>query len=136
MLKHLRAGAPIISGIILLLIGIFVTGYYGLYQALPGLDKVMHATGGIIVGWFAFSLLQDDIARARWWRQLIIIVGIVALVGVAWEFAEYTATQLRGSLPTLYHYFHGGDLGDTLGDLTADLLGGVLFAVWALIKER
>jgi hypothetical protein len=136
MLKHLRAGAPIIAGLLLLFIGIFLCGRFGWYYLIPNLDKVMHTAGGIIVAWFALSLMQGELTRMAAWKQALIIVSVVAFVGLAWEWAEYASNFTQHSYPLWYHYFHGGDLADTLGDLAADVAGGVLFALWAIRKER
>jgi hypothetical protein len=136
MLRHLKPRLPMIAGLALLFVGIFIGERWGLYYSIPNFDKVLHTLGGLTVAWFAMSLFQDDIGHLKWYKQLAIIAGLTVLVGVLWEFAEFAANFTRHSYPWLYHWFHGGDLADTIGDLTADLSGGVIFALWALYKER
>lgn len=136
MLKHLRKGFPVIAGFVLLFVGIFLCGYFGWYYQAPHLDKLMHVVGGIIVAWFALSLMQNEITHLATWKQVLIVVSIGAFVGLVWEWAEYASNFTQHSYPLWYHYFHGGDLADTLGDLLADVIGSVLFAGWALYKER
>jgi hypothetical protein len=136
MLKHLRTGTPVIAGIILLVFGIFVCEKLGLYYALPGLDKFMHVVGGIVAAWFVLTLFQQEISHMAPWKQMCIFVGVTALIGVIWEWAEYASNFTRATYPWWYHYFHGGDLADTLGDLLADTIGAALLTLWALRKER
>lgn len=136
MLHHLRTRAPFILGLTVFFIGIFVAEKWGLYYTVPNLDKVLHTLGGLAVAWMAMAILQDDIRHLLWHKQLLLIISITALVGIIWEFAEYAAGLMYSSWPWLYHWFHGGDMADTIGDLIADLSGGMLFAAWALWKER
>jgi uncharacterized membrane protein YjdF len=136
VLHHLRTRIPLIVGCSVIFLGIFVAEWIGLYTELPGVDKLFHFAGGFIVAWFALALLQDDIMPLSSWRQALILTSVACLIGVVWEFAEYTATLARTAHPLVYQYFHGGDLTDTLGDILADILGGFAFSVGALYKER
>ncbi len=136
MLRHLRSAPPFAFGLIILFVGIFVGERWGLYYSFGHFDKVLHTLGGLTVAWMGMAVFQDDIKGLAWYKQLLLLAGLTALVGVVWEFAEYLANSTRQSWPQLYHYFHGGDLTDTIGDLAADLGGGVLFSLWALYKER
>lgn len=135
MLKHLRTRAPIIAGLILLFIAVFIGQWFGLYLQLPGIDKVFHVTGGIIAAWFVLTLFQKEVGHMAAWKQAAIFIGITTLIGVVWEFAEYISNFTRATHPLLYHYFHGGDLADTLGDLFSDIIGAALLTLWALRKE-
>ncbi len=136
MLKHLRARVPVIAGLILIFIGIFMAGQFDWYYKMDHLDKLFHVIGGVIAGWFAFSLVQKEVTTASRWKQLLIVAGIATLIGVVWECAEYASNFTRQSLPLWYHFFHGGDLADTISDLAADISGATLFALWALWKGR
>ena len=136
MLRHLRTRAPLILGLLVLFVGIFVGEQWGLYYAIPNFDKVLHTLGGLAIAWMAMAIFQDDIKQLPWYKQLVLIVSLTIMVGVLWEFAEFSAGFTRSSWPWLYHWFHGGDMADTISDLVADLSGGTLFAAWALWKER
>jgi uncharacterized membrane protein YjdF len=136
MLEHLRVRTPLLLGIFLVVAGIFASGQWELYYRLPWYDKTMHLLGGITAAWLALALLQDELTHLRAWKQLVIIVSVTLAIGIAWEWAEYASTLTRAHTPWLYRWFHGGDLPDTLADLIADAIGGVLMTAWALYKER
>ena len=136
MLKHLRTRFPLVFGLFILLVGIFIGERFGLYYRFAHFDKVMHILGGLAVAWMVMSILQNDISRMSMAKQAMIIISVTCMVGVLWEFAEYLSNFTRYSYPWWYHYYHGGDLADTLGDLIADIGGAVLFSAWALWKER
>lgn len=136
MLRHLRPQWPLVFGVLVLLTGIFLGEQFGLYYAIPHFDKVMHVMGGIAVAWMAFALLQKHVTAMSALQQLLVIVSVACFVGVVWEFAEFAANSTQHTYPAFYHWFHGGDLADTLGDLAADITGGVLFGFWAVRKER
>jgi hypothetical protein len=136
MLRHLRTRWPVVAGIALIVFGIVAAEQWGLYYRIPNFDKVLHVTGGAIAAWFALSLLQDDVTRLKPWKQALIIVAIACTIGTVWEWAEFFSNGTQHTFPVWYHYFHGGDLTDTIGDLIADVTGAVLFAGWVLYKER
>lgn len=136
MLRHLRTTTPVLFGCLVLLTGLFVGEYWGLYAFIPHFDKVMHISGGLAVAWMAMALLQSDIEGLAAWKQALIIVSVTSLIGILWEFAEYGSNSIRYTHPVWYHYFHSGDLADTVGDLIADLTGGAAFILGALYKER
>ena len=96
---------------------------------VPHFDKVLHVGGGVVVAWFFYRYLGNYLNSFSHFKQFLILVAMTALVGLIWEFAEYGARFIATSHPVIYQYFHGGDLKDTLGDLLADLIGGVLYAV-------
>ena len=136
MLHHLRARYPVLVGILLVFCGIFVGEYYALYYRIPLFDKVLHVAGGAVAAWFVLALLQEELTHLNWWKQLLILVSVTTFIGVVWEWAEYLANFTRTSAPWLYHFFHGGNLSDTLSDLVADVAGGLAMTLWALRKER
>ena len=96
------------------------------FKNLPFVDKPMHFLGGVL----AVSLLlyffekRPDLFSLPENKSvsLIIIVSFAALIGLLWEFYEYSVE---------YYFFRLSGvtvldmaLGDTLGDLFFDLLGG------------
>lgn len=136
MLRHLRPFTPLLAGIVVLAVGIFFGVWWGLYDAVPHFDKMVHIAGGIAAAWFFLALMQREVTHMVAWKQVLIFTGITALVGVAWEWAEFASNFTQYSNPTWYFYFHGGDLADTMGDLASDVFGALLLTAWALYKER
>ncbi|MCC6404777.1 MAG: hypothetical protein IT405_00045 [Candidatus Yanofskybacteria bacterium] len=136
MLRHLRTATPVIVGILLVAFALVAGEMYNLYLRISWLDKALHFLGGVVAAWFALALFQRETAHMPLWKQLLILVSATALIGVVWEWAEYGSTLARPYTPWLYHYFHGGNLGDTLADLCADILGALLFSWWVLAKKR
>lgn len=125
-----------IIGVVLVCASVFLGEQLRIYYEVPYFDKILHLLGGIAVAWFVLSLLQNDITHLAAWKQTIIVVGIGSLIGVVWEWAEYASNFAQDTFPLWYHYFHGGNLADTFGDLAADVIGATLFTSWALYKER
>ncbi|MEK7185323.1 MAG: hypothetical protein AAB726_01745, partial [Patescibacteria group bacterium] len=133
---------PIIAGVLLFLVGVFVSGFYELYYKLSYLDIIYHFLGGIVLGWFFYILIfskrevgQGDEQSERFAgknfsvsMQLFILVSAVCFAGVIWEYAERLSTIYASiHAPWLYYWFSGGNLNDTLFDLLADMFGGAFF---------
>lgn len=136
MLARLRARTPLLFCIMVVIVGIFVSGSLGLYARWEHFDTFMHALGGLGVAWFILAFLEDDILQLARWKQTLLIVACAALAGILWEFAEYLAGFGRDIVPWLWRWFHGGDLTDTMLDLAADLIGALTLSLWMLGKER
>jgi hypothetical protein len=136
MLPRLNLTAPLVFSLAVLLFGVFISQQFGLYAAWDQFDTFMHFIGGIAAAWLALALMQADIVRMAPWKQVLVLVSLAALAAVLWEFAEYMAGFGRDVVPWLWSWFHGGDLADTMLDLTAGLAGALLFSLWALRRER
>jgi hypothetical protein len=136
MLKHLRIRSPLVAGIFVIFVGIFLSGQFGFYARWEHFDTFMHALGGLTAAWFGLALLQDEITHLSFWKQVLIFVSFATLAGVLWEFAEYQANLAQDTLPWLWRWFHGGDIADTMTDLSADIIGALALSLWALEKER
>jgi len=90
----------------------------------------MHATGGFWIGLFAIFLVKNisyPYVIAFW-----LVLGLVAIVGILWEFFEFGMSQIGLELGRAAFIQPG--LEDTLGDLLADLLGGA--AAFILFQRR
>lgn len=108
-----------------------------LYQTVFWLDKPMHFLGGALVAAFLFwFFVPSRIQINNFFWLAVILVSLVSLVGVLWEFAEVTFLNRlviylfkAPLLPTT--------LEDTLGDLAFDLLGALSFsAVYYFLKRK
>lgn len=136
MLGRLRIAYPLLFAALVVFVGIFVSGQYGLYDQWSHFDTSMHALGGLAAAWFGLVLLQKEITHLAAWKQVLVFVSFATLAGVLWEFAEYSVGVGQDLVPWLYRWFHGGDLTDTITDLTADIIGALALSLWALTKER
>lgn len=79
------------------------------------IDKIFHFWGGFFVGLFFLNYLKKIIApKNGLLKNILILVGISLLVGVAWEFGEYMLSKIAGGEQ---------NIDDTLSDLSFDMLG-------------
>ena len=99
--------------------------YFRLYYLFWWLDILHHFLGGLwLVLFFNFSIKHFKIMLTGDWRAaafFLTLIGLVALVGVGWEFFEFIWDRFIWHagftyLPGIYE--------DTLSDLFFDLLGG------------
>ena len=98
------------------------------YPQIPWLDSPLHFLGGIWVAAFFFWFFNEGkikIPNFLW--KAVLAISFVALIGVLWEFAEFTF------LNSLVAKIFGAQelapsLSDTITDLALDLLGGVALA--------
>ena len=100
-------------------------------------DVMMHALGGLAMGFLAYAVWKMLEARsANTWKALVLqlgfILGFVALVGIGWEWAEALADAVV--LPALGMTDAQLGLTDTMLDLYFDLFGGVV--AWILMNVK
>ncbi|MEK7192400.1 MAG: hypothetical protein AAB646_02720 [Patescibacteria group bacterium] len=108
--------------VILFYIGIF---YFDAYNRSPWFyDLMLHFLGGVWVAGMAFSYLENG---QKGIELIFLIMGSVALLGVAWELYEYVNFWI--GIATL------DPLEDILSDLFADLSGGTIFLLAYKAKE-
>lgn len=132
-----RLLAPLTLALVVLFTGIFLTGWFNLYYRYPGFDKALHIGGGVITAWLVSVVFLEESKNTSRPKYYFLFLSGFALVGVLWEFAEFSAGVLtKDALPVFYYYFHGGNLPDTIGDLAAGLLGATLFALWLSVKQH
>ncbi len=118
---------------ILAFIGVadYINNKFYYYWTVSGLDKPMHLLGGACVGmgtiWLV-SCLYSEIENSQ---KKVIIIGVLGtlLIGILWEIFELHFGITTLSDGWLYYK-------DTMGDLSMDLLGGLLASLysWKLIK--
>ena len=100
---------------------IATSGYYYIWW----LDMVPHFLGGFWLGSMGIYLfLRMNFELNSRAFVFLILLALVSLGGVFWEFFEYGYDKIfaaRGLGPLAQI-----DIGDTMGDLFLDLLGGIL----------
>lgn len=150
---------PLTSIAAVFITGVFIAEYFELYITYPQIDILFHILGGAAIAWLVVVVhdlyiekitttnAQQPISQNTLSRReqilgrlvsLLITISITCFIGVLWEFAEYfSSVYAREGLPILYHYFHGGDLQDTLKDIADDMIGAILtWYVYALVYYR
>lgn len=112
----------------------------GWYEFHRWFDIPMHFAGGVAIGLLVlagFEVCIDKLSFARtirpFWQTVIYglgVLGLVALVGVAWEWYEFIFDTIAVQLSANVMPAQMG-LGDTMADLFLDLSGGlVAFLGW------
>jgi hypothetical protein len=108
------------------------------YITLTWIDIVLHVLGGAWVA-LVFFYVQTRVAQGierimPWWFFLALALGFVMLVGVAWEWFEYGFDFFFAKENFAWRAQLG--LTDTMGDLFADLVGGVIIAILVMIWQN
>ncbi len=128
--------SPIIIGLIVIIFGLFVSNYFGLYGQIKSLDKVYHVLGGVILGWFFYRYFNSPQTKLTSLNLLLVSVSTVCFIGVLWEFMERLSSLYSPQyFPWLLEWFRSGDLNDSLLDLVADMSGGFIFVAASLFTR-
>ena len=123
MEKIFESWAFILFFLIFILTNFALALYFKLYYLFWWLDIIHHFLGGIwLILFFNFLMKRFRITLISERQRaalFLALIGLVALIGVGWEFFEFILNRYVMSI---------GFLGyeDTLSDLFFDLLGGVL----------
>ncbi len=113
-----------------------------------GYDTIEHFLSGLLVASLvvrhARRRTRPDFLKNTFWRDVITLTAFVALFGLGWEMIEF----FRDNVLMHIKFFHNIRLllpdsvaqpsnSDTMGDLTFDLLGGLVGAlVLRLVDSR
>ena len=112
---------PVIVFVLFLLRVFFIRG-------LEQLDVLAHFSGGFSIAWMAMILWNRwkdrgwILTKTPKWLRDYAVWGTVGLVGIAWEFFEFTMDVWLG-------WMMQPSIADTMNDFFMDLLGGVLFLI-------
>lgn len=132
--KKLRS--PIFAGIILLIVGVWISGFFDIYRTWSDFDSLMHLLGGVVAAWFVAALFARDMAKLPLLSATLFIIGTTLLIGVMWETAEFLSGKYMHDISTLvYQYFRGGNLQDTIADMSLDI-GGAILLSWLWLRKR
>ncbi|MEK7195649.1 MAG: hypothetical protein AAB659_00150 [Patescibacteria group bacterium] len=116
----------------LVLFGVHFTAvFYSLYWKIRWVDIPMHFSGGVLVGlvflWLVEMYPQQFKLPSNFWARALLIVSFGALMGVVWEFTEFTYGLVaigNGLRPAQQ------GVADTMGDLFFDIIGAFTVATF------
>lgn len=140
--------AAIFLGNYLILADNWVCSAIGCNFGFFGYDTVVqHFTAGIlgvvILVWFVHSFLKLNVLGQGFSRNLLVIAAIVGLVGICWELFEFIQDIIRIKLFSLNNadaairnYLAQPSSADTVGDLTFDVLGGLVGTLLVKLLDR
>ena len=102
------------------------------------MDMPMHFAGGAWIAsaayYFFFLRGSSYKISISGWIGVLFLVGVSVIVGVWWEFFEFSVDYL------FVHRFGGlaiqGGLADTLSDLFFDFTGGFLMSAYLLYAQK
>jgi hypothetical protein len=103
------------------------------------IDSPMHFLGGVSVGLMGVGILflygeKNPKSSIPLFIKVIFVLGVVALVGIAWEWYEYLLDHVVFTRELIG--LSQPSIADTLLDLFFDLLGGgVVITAHELIKR-
>lgn len=127
---------PVFAGIAVVFFGLVVANHYGLYGQIENLDKVFHFLGGLVLGWFFYRYFTAPESKLTNLNLVFVCLSVVCFFGVIWEFAEHLSSIYSlDYFPWLYKWFHGGTITDTLLDLVADMVGGLVFVTASIATK-
>ncbi|GAA3342330.1 hypothetical protein GCM10017714_30210 [Curtobacterium pusillum] len=106
--------------------GPFAGAAFGLYSALPGWDKLVHADSGVLVVSAGLALLRG---RSTRWPRLLLVQGCAMAIAAGWEIVEFTSDTLFGTQAQ-----HGNT--DTMTDIIAGTVGAAAALVAFAVAKR
>ena len=140
---RMKPQLAIIAVIAVALVGIVPSGATQWYQQFHLFDKIMHFAGGFVIAWFVATLMKRSAFRDAPVRAILWIIAWTVIVGILWEIAEYLSNVFFADAPagtlkaTIWRYYHGGDMRDTILDIVADTLGALaLIGIYVPLARR
>ncbi len=115
----------------------FILGFQFNFYRFDWFDVSLHFLSGLGVYFVVQQYFRKDLSGFPWIKKTILLVAVTALVGIIWEFAEYSFTAVPAilSLPWDGLSFIG-DLPDTLQDLALDTSGALLGSILHFFRQR
>lgn len=118
---------PFILSLILILViyALYWLGmFFQLHWRVVWYDYVLHIMSGFLIGFIVTEFIQyNTIFHARWIPVLVSGFVVALSIGLLWE-----GFELRTGLTSLVAR---GYTADTLGDLLADVVGGIIGAYYS-----
>jgi hypothetical protein len=135
LFTKLQFNLPIIISYLIFLFGSqylgSILGWYG----LGWWDTLLHLLSGSLLAFTGIALYERLVYRNAGkdispWFVFLFTLSFSALGGIFWEIYEFSSDQLFGMT------LQGGGNKDTMIDLIADTVGGLIIAVWAGVRTK
>lgn len=133
----------------------FCFKYLGCNAGFFGYDALVHFLGGIMEAAFIFWLAKKSpkfnffsqpradppLAEKNFWKNFIIVIALVALLGVGWELGEFAFDRarmdvLRQDLLYPTNRLRQASNSDTMGDFLFGLFGAAVMTAALGISDR
>jgi peptidoglycan/LPS O-acetylase OafA/YrhL len=134
-LKNNPFNIPIIIAYYLVIFcTIFLGSIASFYLHFKWWDSTLHFLKGILVGFIGIALykrfipkqVRNDVSR---WIVFLFVLSLAVTAGVLWEIYEFVGDQ------TFTHTMQRGGNTDTMYDLLCGTAGGILIAIYSLIRK-
>ena len=114
----------------------FVGVFAGLYENNVRIDIPQHFLAGVAFGviWIWWMRTKDK-KRLSGIIFFISILGFVALTAVAWEVLEFAVWNFLPSFANSFK-FYSPTIAELLGDIMANLAGGVAIGMYAIRRRK
>lgn len=98
-------------------------------------DSFLHLLSGALIAFAGIALYErfvhrDAAKNISPWFVFLFILSFAVFGGVLWEIYEFSSDEFFGMT------LQGGGNRDTMTDLVADSLGGLIIAAWTGIRSR
>lgn len=135
LFTKLQFNLPIVISYLIFLIGSQYLGSIHGWYGLGWWDTFMHFISGAILAFTGIALYERLIHRNAGqaispWFVFLFTLSFAALGGVLWEIYEFSSDQLFGMT------LQGGGNTDTMTDLIADTVGGLVIAVYSGFRTK
>ncbi len=127
MYKRLVLGAAFFGIAVFAVNALAITFYW--YASITHFDKLVHTLGGIFAAVAGSAFLYKHAQTLRKRELVITALLFVFIVGLAWEYYEYI-------LQFYIKNIHLADIPDSIGDLVADMIGGILGISFVILLQK
>ncbi|MFP7494482.1 membrane-spanning protein [Terribacillus saccharophilus] len=127
---------PHIFGYYMLLVFTFILGaIFHFYDKYKWWDITLHVIGAMYVAWLALAIYRYKVLRPAGiyisrWIIFLFVLSMAALGSAIWESIEFIGDM------TVTSVMQRSGNTDTISDMIAGLLGGVILGVYALFRNK
>lgn len=128
------SSTTLLAFVAVIFLGNFLSIWFGWYAKVWWADVMLHVLGGAWTVLLFFYLFKRNVPSfvlpASFIASLVLVLGFVMLVGVGWEWFEFTFDHFFAKERAVWRAQRG--LPDTMGDLFADFAGGAVAGLYFL----